>query len=85
MLTVACVKTILLWIFPTASKISPVIIICFILTTLNNEKYSYRFMRVDDDSTFANSSDVTNLLVDDFRTSMENTGRYASCLNEKNE
>ena len=40
MLTLVCVKNRTLWVFPTASKISPVCTIRFILTTLKNEIYS---------------------------------------------
>ena len=40
MLTVLCAKNRILWVFPTASKISPLRIIRFILATLNNEKTS---------------------------------------------
>ena len=37
MITVVCEKTIIIWFFPTSSKISPVCIIFFILATFNNE------------------------------------------------
>ena len=39
MITVICAKTIILWVLTTASKISPVQIVRFILTTLNNEQH----------------------------------------------
>ena len=39
MLTVVCKNTIMLWLLPTAPKRSPVRIIGFILTTLNNEQH----------------------------------------------
>ena len=35
MLTVVCKKAIILWVSPTTSKLSPVIIILFILTSLH--------------------------------------------------
>ena len=41
-------------------------------------------MRVDEYDPLAKSTDVTNLLVDDFNISMENTGGDASWLNVKN-
>ena len=37
MLNAVCAKTRMLWLFPTATKISPFHIIHFILTALNNE------------------------------------------------
>ena len=42
-------------------------------------------MRVDEDGALENSTDVTNLLVDDFNISMETTGGDASWLNKKYE
>ena len=36
MLTVVCAQTRMLWVLPTASKIAPVCIICFIPKTLIN-------------------------------------------------
>ena len=42
-------------------------------------------MRVDEDGTLENSTDVTKLLVDDFNISMETTSFYASWTNGKNE
>ena len=42
-------------------------------------------MRVDEDGALANSTDVTNLLFDDFNISMENTVSDLSWLNGKNE
>ena len=39
-ITVVCEKTIIIWVFPTASKRSPVQIIYFVLPTLKIEKYS---------------------------------------------
>ena len=42
-------------------------------------------MRFEEDIALENSTDVTNLLVDDFRIAMENNGGDASCLNGNNE
>ena len=42
-------------------------------------------MIVDEDGVLENSTDVTNLLVDDFRISVETTGGDASWINENNE
>ena len=39
MLTVVCENTSTIWVFPTASKISLVRIICFVLTKSRNEKH----------------------------------------------
>ena len=39
MLNFLCSKTIMLWIFPTATKRAPVRIIRFILITLKNEQH----------------------------------------------
>ena len=85
MITVVCEKTRMLWVFPTATKISPVCIIQFILTKLMNEQHPCKLIRVDEDSELANSKDVTNLLVDEFKISMENNAGDASWLNGKNE
>ena len=69
-----CEKYMMLWVFTNASKRSPDIIICFILTTLKNEKHLCRHMRFDEDGVFSNSTCVTNLLADEFIISTENTG-----------
>ena len=37
-------------------------------------------MRVDEDGALEKSADVTNLRVDEFSTSKEKTGGYASCV-----
>ena len=66
MLNVVLTKTTMLWVFSTASKIPPVIIIIYILTTLDNEKHPCRRSRVDKDGTLENSTDV-NLLINEFR------------------
>ena len=74
LLTVVCAKTRMIWIFPIASKISPVYITRFILTTLNNEQHPCKRVRVDEYGALENSTDVTNLLFDDFNIYMETTG-----------
>ena len=84
-ITVVCSKTRMLWVFQTAPKRAPVRIIRLIMTTLMNEKQPYKRVRVDEDGTLSNSTDVTNLPVDKFKISMEATGGDASRLNEKNE
>ena len=48
-LKVVCAKTRILWVFPTASKIDPVCIIRFILTTLLNEQHPCKRVIVDED------------------------------------
>ena len=42
-------------------------------------------MRVAEDGTLENSTDITNLLVYDYNISIENTGGDASWINGKNE
>ena len=42
-------------------------------------------VRVDEDGALENSTDVTNIIVDDFNIFMQNTGGNASCINENNE
>ena len=42
-------------------------------------------MRVDEDGAFSNSTDVTNLIVDEINIYMETNGGDASWLNGKNE
>ena len=81
MLIVVCAKTIMLWVFPTASKRAHVHIIRFILITLTNEQHPCKFVRVDEDIALENSIYVTNLLVDPFNISIETTGGDASWLN----
>ena len=85
MLTVACENNLMLWVLSTAPKISPVRIILFVLKTLTNEQHPCKLVRVDEDIALENSTDVTNLLVDEFKTSMENTGGDVSWINGKNE
>ena len=74
MINVVCAKTIMLWVSPTESKLDPVNIILSILTTFNNEQHPCKCVRVDEDVTLANSTDVTNFLVDDFNIYMETNG-----------
>ena len=85
MLTVVFANTIMLWVFPTSSKGSPIHIIRFTLTTLMNEKHPCKCVRVYKYSELANSIDVKNLLVDEFKISMETTGDDASRINVNNE
>ena len=85
MLTVFCEKNRIIWAFPTASKITPICIIHFILTTLKNEQHPCKRVRVDKYSDLEKSTDVINLIVDDFNIFMETTGDDASWLNGKNE
>ena len=85
MITGICAKHIMLWVLPNARKRSPVHIIRFILTTLNNEQHPCKHVRVDEGGSFSNSTDVTNLLVEEFKLSMGSTGGDASCINGNNE
>ena len=78
-------KTRMLWVFPTASKRSPVCIIRFILTKIKNEQHPSKNLRVDEDGALANSTDVINLLIEELKISMETTGEDISWLNGKNE
>ena len=84
MLTVVCENTIIIWVLPTAYK-KPVRIIRFILTTLKNKQHPCKRVTVYEDGTLENSTDDTNLLVDEFKTSMDNTDGDASWLNGNNE
>ena len=84
MITLVCGRTIIIWVFITASKISPVWIIILILTILKNEKNPCRCVRVYEDGTLAKSIDFTNLLVDDLIISIETTGSDAFWLNGNN-
>ena len=77
-LIIVCSKTIIIWIFTTVSKLSPVRIIHFILSTLNNEQHPCENARVDNNGALANSTYVTNLLVDELIIKIETTGGYAS-------
>ena len=62
-LTVICEKTIMLWSFPTESKLSPVCTIHFIITTLNNEQCPCKCIRFYECGALEKSTYVTNLLV----------------------
>ena len=42
-------NNIMIWLFHTASKLSPVRIILFILTTLNNKQHPCKCVRVDEE------------------------------------
>ena len=84
MLTVVCPETRMLWVLSTAPKISPVRIILFVLKTLTNEQHPCKLVRVDEDIALENSTDVTNLLVDDLKISMETIGGDSSWLNVNN-
>ena len=85
MLTIVCENTTMQWVLPTASKRSTVSIIHFILTTPNNEQQPCKCVRVDEYGALEKSTDVTNLLVDDFNISMETTGGDSLWLNGNNE
>ena len=85
MLTVVCAKTRMLWVLPTESKQAPVNIIRFILTKFNNEQHPCKHVRVYQNGALEKSIDFTNLLVDEFKISMKDTGGDASWLNGKNE
>ena len=84
MLKLVCAKTRMLWVLPTAPKRSTVRIIRFILTKLMNEQHPRKRVRVDEDIALASSTDVTNLLVDEFKISVETTGGDAYGINGKN-
>ena len=85
MFKVICAKNIMLWVLPTASKRAPVGVICFILTTLWNERQPCRFVIIDEDSALEKSTYIKSLLVDRFKISMETAGGDASWINGKNE
>ena len=57
----------MLWLFPTASKLAPVRIIRFILTTLKNEQHQCKCVRVNEYCALKKSTDVTNLFVDELK------------------
>ena len=85
MILAFCENNIIIWVFPTASKRSLFRIIFFILTELNNGQHTCKRLRVYKDCALEKSIDFINLLVDEFRITMENTGGYASWINVKNE
>ena len=80
-ISVVCENKIMLWLFPTSSKIYPVKIIWFVLTTFNNEQHPWRHVRFYEGGALEILIDVTNLLVDDFGISIKNTGGDASSIN----
>ena len=82
--TIVCARIIMFLVFLTASKRSPVLIIRFVPTTLENEQHPCKCARVDEYGALENSKDDTSLLVDASIISMETTGVDASCLNGKN-
>ena len=83
--TIVCEKNRMIWLLPTASKWYPLRIIIFVLTTLKNKQHPWKYVRVDEDHAIDKSADITNLLVDKFRNSMENTDVDASWINGNNE
>ena len=50
MLTIVCEKTIIIWLFSTASKRKSLRIILCNMTTLMNKQHSWKRVRVDEDS-----------------------------------
>ena len=54
MLTVVCTKTRMIWVLPNASKIAPVCIIKFILTTLMNEQHPQKLVIVHEYNALVN-------------------------------
>ena len=85
MLTLVCANTRMIQVSPTASKRTHVRIIRFILTTLLNEQHPRKRVRVYEYSALENSTYITNLIVDEFKISMETTGDDASWINGNNE
>ena len=71
MLTVVCEKTRMICVFPNLSRRARVSIIRFILTTLKNEQHPCKRIGVDGNSVLEKSTDVTNLLIEELRISME--------------
>ena len=51
---------------------------------MNNEQHPYKFVRVDEYGALDNSTDATNLLVDEFKIYMESTGGDVSYINKNN-
>ena len=82
--TVSCEKTRMIWVLPTASKRSPLSVVRFILTILNNEQHPCKYVRVDEYGALANSKYFNNLLIDDFYISMETTVGDELWLNGNN-
>ena len=84
MITAVYAKTRMLWVFTNASKIEPVRIVRFTLTTLNNEQHPCKHVRVDENGVLENSTDVTNSIIEESKISMETTGGDASRINGHN-
>ena len=70
MLIVFCENIRTLWVFPTESKQYLVRTTRSILGTFNNEQQPCRHVRVEEDGALEKSTDVTNLLADEFKKSM---------------
>ena len=73
----------MLCIFPTASKLAPIIIVCFMLKILKNEQCTCNVMRFDEYGALEKSTYITCLLVDEITIDLETTGGDVSWLNEK--
>ena len=69
MITLVCVKTTTVCIIHTASKQSPIGIILFMLTTLNNENHTCRREVVGGGGALEKLLDVSNLISDKFSIS----------------
>ena len=54
MITVVCANTGILWVLPTASKLTPVRIIRLFITPLNNGKHPYKRLKVDESGDLEN-------------------------------
>ena len=74
MLTFVCANIRMLLVLPTASKWSPFHIIYFIFKKLNNEQYSWKRVRFDEEGALETSTYVTNLIVDKTKKFKETTG-----------
>ena len=64
---------------------TPVINILFIPTIFNNDNHTCKPVRVYEDGTLVNSTDVTNFIVEKFRIYVETNGVYSSWYNVNNE
>ena len=82
---VVCTNNRMIWIFTTLYKRAHLRTILFIRTTLKNKHHPCKRVIFDEDGALSKSTDVTNLLVDDFSIYMETTGDGASWLNGNNE
>ena len=85
MITVVYESTRMIWILPTASKLSPSRIIQFILTTDNNENHPWRCVRVYEDGSLEKWEVSINLPVEEFNITTKTTGGYASWTNGNND